>query len=101
MSVTSTGIVKASYPGDNVLNLAIEDDLFDFIFSDQVSGYVEGNPQRAIDDYLRILKPSGITVHETCLINSIHLVPKDFWCFTPDALRHLFTNCSSIIEADG
>ena len=95
-------IVEANYPEHNFIDLkAFKDEEFDFIISDQVLEHIEGDPQRAFDESLRVLKPGGIAVHTTCFINPIHAEPSDFWRFTPDALRLLARNFSEIIANGG
>ena len=83
LGLQPTEVVEASYPAHNILSLDFEDTSYDFILSDQVLEHVEGNPQQAIDECHRILKPGGIAVHTTCFINPVHKVPNDFWRFTP------------------
>src|SRR5688572_31467051 len=75
-------IVEADYPAFNILSLELPSESFDFVLSDQVLEHIEGSPQQAIDECLRVLKPGGIAIHTTCFINPIHGSPKDFWRFT-------------------
>jgi len=94
-------LVKVNYPEHNILSLQFPDESFDFVLSDQVLEHVEGDPQKAIDESMRVLRPGGIAVHTTCFINPIHAAPGDYWRFTPDGLRLLGRNFSKIIECDG
>jgi SAM-dependent methyltransferase len=94
-------VVRANYPDHNILALPFPDDKFDFVVSDQVLEHVEGNPQSAVDESRRVLKPGGYAIHTTCLINPIHSAPKDFWRFTPDALAFLCREFSRVIEVAG
>jgi SAM-dependent methyltransferase len=94
-------IVEANYPEQNMLALEFADQSFDFVLSDQVLEHIEGNPQQAIDECHRVLKPGGIAVHTTCFINPVHGAPKDFWRFTPEALSLLHRRWSQIIECGG
>lgn len=94
-------IVPANYPEHNFLSLAFEDESFDHVLSDQVLEHVEGNPQKAIDESHRVLRPGGLAIHTTSFINPIHGVPKDFWRFTPAALSLLHSNWREIIEVGG
>ena len=96
-----TEIVEANYPEQNILALDIPDESFDFVVSDQVLEHVEGNPQQAINECHRILKPGGIALHTTCFINPIHGAPSDFWRFTPYALTLLHKGWSRIFDSDG
>lgn len=101
LALQATELVEANYPDHNMLCLSFADNTFDFVLSDQVLEHVEGNPQQAIDECYRILKPGGIAVHTTCFINPVHGVPKDFWRFTPEALCLLHRTWSEIIEYGG
>ena len=101
LGITATSSADANYPEHNLLCLNFPDRSFDFVLSDQVLEHVEGDPQQAIDESWRVLRPGGIAVHTTCFINPIHHVPKDYWRFTPDALRLLGKNFSRIIDCDG
>lgn len=95
------GIVDASYPEHDVFALAFSDAEFDAVISDQVLEHVEGDPQRAIDEMYRVLKPGGLALHTTCFINPIHYGPGDYWRFTPAALRLLAERGGEVIEAAG
>jgi len=94
-------IVHADYPEHNVLSLALPDDSFDYVLSDQVLEHVEGDPYQAITECHRVLRPGGIALHTTCFMNPVHGAPMDFWRFTPFALSLLHRNWSEIIEVGG
>ena len=94
-------VVEANYPDHDLLALRFANDSFDFVLSDQVLEHVEGDPQQAIDESWRVLRPGGIAVHTTCFINPIHAHPNDFWRFTPAALRLLCARFGEIIECSG
>lgn len=60
-------ITEANYPEHNILDLkAFEDDSFDYVVSDQVFEHIAGDPQHAMDETKRVLKPNGIAIHTTC-----------------------------------
>src|SRR5205809_924247 len=108
IGVPESSIVDASYPEYDLLNLALPDDEFDVIVSDQVLEHIEGNPQRAIDESYRVLKKGGIAIHTTCFLVPYHGDERlrgdggqDYWRYTPAGLRILHRNYSRIIEADG
>ena len=101
MGIDVTELVEANYPDQSILALTFPDESFDFVLSDQVLEHVEGNPQQAIDECWRILRPGGIAVHTTCFINPMHEVPKDFWRFTPEALRLLMRQFTDVIDCSG
>ncbi|MCG5497538.1 class I SAM-dependent methyltransferase [Ectothiorhodospira variabilis] len=94
-------IVTADYPEHNLLSLDFDESSFDFVLTDQVLEHVEGNPQQAIDECYRVLRPGGIAIHTTCFINPIHYGPKDLWRFSPDALLLLHSNWQQIIDVGG
>ncbi len=94
-------IIDASYPECSMLSLPFANEEFDAVVSDQVLEHVEGNPQQAVDESLRVLKPGGIVLHTTCFINPIHGAPRDFWRFTPEALRLLVAEKADIIDVGG
>lgn len=101
MGIKSTATVEADYPEFNMLELPFDEGSFDFVVSDQVLEHVEGNPEQAIDECHRLLRPGGLAVHTTCLINPIHGAPRDFWRFTPDGLRWLHRKWSCIVDCGG
>lgn len=94
-------VVSADYPAHNILSLDFPDSSFDYVLSDQVLEHVEGDPYKAISECHRVLRPGGIALHTTCLINPVHGAPQDFWRFTPDALSLLHKEWSEIIEVGG
>ena len=95
-------IVEANYPEHNIIDLEkFDDEQFDYIVSDQVLEHIEGDPRKAFDESLRVMKPGGVAIHTTCFINPIHGAPSDFWRFTPNALKHLASDFSEIIKVGG
>ena len=90
----------ANYPQYDLMNLSFEDGSFDFVVSDQVLEHLDGNPQSAMDESRRVLKPGGVAVHTTCFLQQIHWGPKDLWRFSPDALRFLARDFSEIIACE-
>ncbi len=59
----ASSIIDASYPESNILHLAFEDESFHVVISNQVLEHIERNPQDAINETLRVLKPDGLLVH--------------------------------------
>jgi SAM-dependent methyltransferase len=94
-------LVIANYPEHNMMALGFDDGSFDFCVSDQVLEHVEGDPFNAIKESLRVLKPGGVMVHTTCLINPIHRAPGDFWRFTPAALQLLCVSAGAVVQSAG
>ena len=95
------GAVESNYPEERITEIPHEDESFDYVLSDQVLEHVEGDPQTAFDETLRVLRPGGIAVHTTCLINPVHGHPSDYWRFTPQALIHLGRRFGEVIDAGG
>lgn len=101
IAAKSYELTECNFPEYNSLNLPFPNDYFDFVVSDQVLEHVEGNPQLAVDETFRVLKPGGIAVYTTCFLFKIHPRPKDFWRFTPEALSLLFKRFSKTIDVGG
>ena len=99
LGLDTENVVEADYPEASILSLPFGDCEFDYVVSDQVLEHVEGDPQEAINETIRILKPGGLAIHTTCLMTPIHR--HDFWRFTPDGLRHLCGAFSEIIDVGG
>ena len=53
-------ITDAAYPEHTMFDLPFQDAQFDAVVSDQVLEHLEGDPQDAIDETFRILKPGGL-----------------------------------------
>ncbi|HEY0552637.1 MAG TPA: methyltransferase domain-containing protein [Thermoanaerobaculia bacterium] len=94
-------IVNVTYPEVSITALPLADASFESIVSDQVLEHVKGNPQAVIDETFRVLRPGGIAVHTTCLINPIHEVPGDYWRFTPAGLALLVERHGRVLERGG
>ncbi len=101
LGIDATSVTEANYPEVKINKLPHADEQFDFVMSDQVLEHIEGDPLQAVEETRRILRPGGIAIHTTVFNFPIHGVPSDFWRFTPDALRYLCRNFSSIFECDG
>lgn len=101
LGMTQPEITEANYPEVNMLDLPFKDSLFDYVVSDQVLEHIEGDPQKAMDESWRVLKPGGIAIHTTCFMNEIHGAPSDFWRFTPNGLRLLCARFSKVLDACG
>jgi SAM-dependent methyltransferase len=97
LGLRSAHLTEADYPEHTLLNLDFPDTTFDFCVSDQVLEHIEGNPFAAFRESLRVIKPGGFIVHTTCFMNEIHNMPKDYWRFTPDALRLIAEDCRAVV----
>jgi len=93
-------LIETEYPEVDMQDLPFKSSRFDFVISDQVIEHLE-NPERAIKESYRVLRKGGIALHTTCFINYIHAFPKDFWRFSPDALKYLCKNFSEILQSEG
>lgn len=102
VGLSDAEVVEANYPDHNITSLsAFDANTFDFVVSDQVLEHIEGDPRRAFEESLRVLKPGGIAIHTTCFINPIHADPSDLWRFTPAGLRNLASDFTEVVEVGG
>lgn len=93
-------VLDVQYPEVDMQNLPFKDNIFDFVISDQIIEHLQ-DPKKAIGESYRVLKEGGIAIHTTCFINYIHPCPKDFWRFSPEALRYLVKDFSEIVCCEG
>lgn len=101
LGIEPTRVIEANYPEVRINQLPHPDNEFDFVTSDQVLEHVEGDPVEAVEETRRVLRPGGIAIHTTVFNYPVHGVPGDYWRFTPDALRYLCRDFTSIIECGG
>jgi SAM-dependent methyltransferase len=102
------GVVEANHPEYDIAKLAFPNDDFDAVISDQVLEHIPCDPQVAVDEVRRVLRPGGLAIHTTCFLTPFHGVPAysgdgggDYWRFTDHGLRYLHRGYSRVIEADG
>lgn len=93
-------VCEANFPDANILDLPFADGSFDLVVSDQVFEHIEGDPQRAIDETLRVTRPGGRVVHTTCFLTPNH-GPGDYWRFTPEGLQYLCRRAARVDESSG
>jgi SAM-dependent methyltransferase len=93
-------LAAANYPETSMFALPYESDSFDFVLSDQVLEHLEGNPEDAIRECCRVLRPGGYMVHTTCFQMGYH-GPGDFWRFSPEGLRYICRDVGTVLEASG
>lgn len=72
----------------DVLALPIRDQTCDTVLCNQVLEHVP-QPQLAIDEMARVLRPGGYLILTAPHIWGLHEVPHDYFRFTPYGLRHL------------
>lgn len=70
-------------------------DYFDAIIATEVLEHLY-DPQRAIDEIHRLLKPGGVCILSTRFIYPYHADPQDYYRFTEDALAHLLRAFSHV-----
>ena len=68
---------------------------FDAIIATEVLEHLY-DPQRAIDEIHRLLKPGGVCILSTRFIYHYHADPRDYYRFTQDALTHLLRAFSRV-----
>jgi len=79
-------------------NIPQPDESFDCILSTAVLEHLE-DPQEALIEAFRILKPGGYAIYTAPLFWHLHEEPRDFFRFTKFALNYLFTTAGfDIIE---
>lgn len=72
----------------------------DAIVCTQVLGDVP-NPQKACEEFYRVLKRKGTVLVTESLMNELHDEPKDFWRFTQYGLAHLLEEAGLVdVEID-
>lgn len=93
-------VLVVQYPEVDMQNMPFGDHSFDFVISDQVIAHLQ-DPQKAVSESYRVLKKGGIAIHTTCFMTYIDIVFKDYWRFSPAALRYLSKEFSEVLESTG
>jgi SAM-dependent methyltransferase len=102
LGLQNVTVTEANYPEHNMLSLDFPSETFDFCISDQILEHVEGNPFKAFEETVRVVKQGGFIAHTTCFMNQIHGSPNDYWRFSPDALRLMADDCGlRILDCGG
>ena len=84
--------VNSAYGADmvgSVENIPAESGSFDSVVSTQVLEHVK-NPQKAIEEFYRALKPGGYCLVTVPQMNELHDEPNDYWRFTKYGLEEIF-----------
>lgn len=68
---------------------------FDTVIATEVLEHLY-DPQKAVNEIWRILKPRGMAILSTRFIYKYHPDPKDYYRFTPDSLKYMFRNFARI-----
>ncbi|OPY67928.1 MAG: hypothetical protein A4E57_02038 [Syntrophorhabdaceae bacterium PtaU1.Bin034] len=74
-------------------DISIKSDVFDAVIALEVLEHLY-DPQRMINEMHRILKKDGIVIASTRFICRYHPDPNDYYRFTSDSLKHLFSRFS-------
>lgn len=73
----------------SVDSISIENDSVDSIISTQVLEHVK-NPQKAVEEFYRVLKPGGYCLATIPQLNELHEEPHDYFRFTRYGLEEIF-----------
>jgi SAM-dependent methyltransferase len=99
----TTEYLSTSYPDVDVQDLSYPDSSFDYVVCDQVIEHIP-EPQRAVDEIHRVLRPGGWLILATCFMDPVHTQPNntgDYWRFTPAGLRHLVRGYREVYQCEG
>ena len=94
------------YPGDNidivgsVLSVPRDDESIDLVVSQEVLEHVD-NPDQAMLEIKRILKPGGFGYIQLPFIIGYHPCPNDYWRFTQDGVRQLVDKAGLVVDQVG
>ena len=70
-------------------DLKVESGTFNFVLCTEMLEHMY-NPQKAVDEIYRVLKPGGTVLLTTRFIYGLHEVPYDYFRFTKYGLKELF-----------
>lgn len=87
IGVMSMDLIGGDLIGD-CLALPLRDNCVDLVLSQAVLEHVR-EPQRAIDEVLRILKPGAALYVEAAFMQPIHMAPDHYFNITPYGLKYL------------
>jgi SAM-dependent methyltransferase len=86
------GLEYVEHPNNSVqgdaLNLPFADNTFDLIQSQAVLEHVT-DPQRAVDEMVRVVRPGGHLYIEVAFMQPVHQAPHHYFNHTPYGLAHL------------
>lgn len=82
----------------SIEDLPIGDTSFDLVVCTQVLEHV-ANPQQAVDEIYRVLRPGGVVILTTNFHYGLHGVPHDYFRFSRYALEHLFQRSGFEVNA--
>lgn len=79
----------------DIYEIEWEANYFDTIIATEVIEHLY-NPEKAVEEIYKILKPGGICILSTRFIYCYHPFPKDYYRFTQDSLSHILKNFSKV-----
>lgn len=87
-----TALEYVPHPNNSVqadgLDLPFRDNTFELILSQAVLEHVK-DPQRYVDEMVRVLRPGGLVYIEVAFMQPVHQAPWHFFNVTPFGLAHL------------
>jgi len=88
--------IAPNFPEVDIQSLtSYENQCCDVVILDQILEHIP-NPQAAIKECHRILRPNGICISTTPFLIRVHGYPNDFQRFTGAGLKELFSQFSSV-----
>lgn len=75
----------------SVVSIPLEDNNVDSVISTQVLEHVK-NPQKAVEEFYRVLKSGGYCLVTVPQLNELHEEPHDYFRFTKFGLEEIFSN---------
>lgn len=87
----------ADIVGDVTSMTEVPSERYDVVLSSEVLEHVP-QPQRAIDEMARVLKPGGHLILSVPHLSRIHEAPNDFYRFTPFALTDLAHSAGLVVK---
>lgn len=82
--------VAPNFPEVDIQNLQnYQDQVYDVVILDQILEHIP-NPNQAVEEVKRILKPKGVCICITPFLIKIHGYPNDYFRYTDQGLKQLF-----------
>lgn len=81
----------------DILRLPFEDQVFDTVLCNQVLEHVP-EPQQAMDEMARLLRPGGYLILTAPHIWGLHEVPHDYFRYTPYGLQYLAKKAGLVVK---
>ena len=97
MFAAGASVVDAHYPEVDAQQLPFGDGQFDWVITDQVLEHLP-DPQAAVRESFRVLKPGGVAIHTTCFLNPIHNYPRDYYRFSREGLEALCRPYADVLD---